>query len=577
MTLERHRERARDVAEVLTSLAALAREVGATSLGERVERELCDKLLGGRFHLVVMGEFNHGKSTFVNALLGASVLPTGVTPTTAAIHHLVYSERARAAARLQSGEVAELPPSDVARYAVGGDSAAAPLRYLEVGVAADLLRDGVVLVDTPGVNDLSLTRAEITCDYVPRADAVLFVLDAGQPVKESERVFLEQQLLARSRDKIVFVVAKADIWSDAERAEALAWIEQRLSQLLPAPKVFAVSAQRALAGGDGGLAPLTAHLTTFLADERGKIVIGNVLGEARGAAELAARAIEARRHVAALDDAELARRIGLLEADLAGQRRTLEERRLALREEAAAIKAWARRDLEHFVADVVARLPASVAAASGEEVRTHLGPFLEGAFREWASAETAEMARAFEVLTERQLAWLREDEGQVGRRVAEALGEGVDVPRIQVDTFAQDVSVFAVFSLGLGVVFANVLLGGALLAAAPVLALWNKGRAEDAIRRQALDVAPAALREAASRVGPRLDELVDDYVARLETWLVSASEELHRELIQVLGGVRDERRRAAHDRVVELEHADRAAARLAELRGRLDALGASLL
>ena len=77
----------------------------------------------------------------------------------------------------------------------------------------------------------------------------------------------------------------------------------------------------------------------------------------------------------------------------------------------------------HHLSDVLGKRGYAVrTAASGEEVRTHLGPFLEGAFREWASAETAEMARAFEVLTERQLAWLREDEGQVGRRVAEALG-----------------------------------------------------------------------------------------------------------------------------------------------------------
>jgi predicted GTPase len=74
-----------------------------------------------------------------------------------------------------------------------------------------------VLVDTPGVNDLSLQRADITYEYIPKSDAVLFLVDAGQPVKESERVFLQEKLLAQSRDKIVFVVAKRDIWDASEQ------------------------------------------------------------------------------------------------------------------------------------------------------------------------------------------------------------------------------------------------------------------------------------------------------------------------------------------------------------------------
>src|SRR6476619_1821441 len=85
-------ERKDKVTAALRGLAEVAEAVGAKSIKERIGRDLVKKLEEDRFHLVVVGEFNHGKSTFVNALLGQVVLPVGVTPTTAAIHHLRYSD-----------------------------------------------------------------------------------------------------------------------------------------------------------------------------------------------------------------------------------------------------------------------------------------------------------------------------------------------------------------------------------------------------------------------------------------------------------------------------------------------------
>ena len=143
-----------------------------------------------------MGEFNHGKSSFVNALLGESALPVGVTPTTATIHHLKFAESPGGHGRLcTSGRREALAFDDVKRFAVGGGASAEEVDFLEIGYPAPLLQERILLVDTPGVNDLSLQRADITYSYVPRADAVLFLLDAGQILKESERHFLEEKLL----------------------------------------------------------------------------------------------------------------------------------------------------------------------------------------------------------------------------------------------------------------------------------------------------------------------------------------------------------------------------------------------
>src|SRR5215470_3443656 len=89
-------EKRDEVVRALRGLGDVATSLGTKSVRDRVDRELVRKLEEDRFHLVVVGEFNHGKTTFVNALLGEHVLPVGVTPTTAAIHHIRWSVRPEA-------------------------------------------------------------------------------------------------------------------------------------------------------------------------------------------------------------------------------------------------------------------------------------------------------------------------------------------------------------------------------------------------------------------------------------------------------------------------------------------------
>ena len=116
------------------------------------------------FLLVVVGEFNAGKSAFINALLGQKALEEGVTPTTARIGVLRHGERVE---RLAA--------------APGVDALTAP---------ADILR-AIAIVDTPGTNAVLREHEALTRDYVPRADLVLFVTSVDRPFTESERAFLE--------------------------------------------------------------------------------------------------------------------------------------------------------------------------------------------------------------------------------------------------------------------------------------------------------------------------------------------------------------------------------------------------
>jgi len=567
--LGQFQQRQNEVTAALEELSRLARELGAKSLKERIGRDLVRKLSEDRFHLVVVGEFNHGKSTFVNALLGHQALPVGVTPTTAAIHHLRYAEHPEATVVFSDGRREAFPFEQVRRFSVGGDAHPDEVDFLEVGYPAPLLRERILLVDTPGVNDLSLQRADITYSYIPRADAVLFLLDAGQILKESERVFLQDKLLKASRDKIVFVITKWDLLNKEEQVEALAYAKEQLAKLIKDPVVFPVSAEESLsheraaandndgpdapppdAGQDdrSGMPELLIYLTRFLAEERGRILLDNALGEGLNVVRLLQKGIDARARAIAMKSEDLARRIETLTRDLAGQAGTIEQRRVQIKEDVAGIKASARKDLERFVDDVIRQLPNVVDNAKGEELKQYLPSFLSDTFQKWAEAETKEIASALETLAEKTVALVKEDAHESAKRIAETLGTG-DVKKldVQVDTFRYDMGIAALFTVGIGVMFANVLLGGLLALAAPVLALALRGRFEGEYRKKALEQAPEVLRTAAAKVGPKIDEMVDDFAKKLDTWVVTAGEELHREVLEVLKSTEDARKGGLKD------------------------------
>jgi small GTP-binding protein len=174
--------------------------------------------LAGLFLLVIAGEFNSGKSSFINALLGERVLPEGVTPTTDRINLLRHGS-----------EITERP---LEAY------------LLERTHPAELLRE-LNVVDTPGTNAVIRRHEELTRDFVPRADLVLFVTSADRPFSESEREFLER--IREWGKKIVFIVNKIDILAGpGERSEVIAYVRDNAAALLgDTPQVFPVSARAA--------------------------------------------------------------------------------------------------------------------------------------------------------------------------------------------------------------------------------------------------------------------------------------------------------------------------------------------
>jgi small GTP-binding protein len=176
------------------------------------------------FLLVVVGEFNAGKSAFINALLGQKLLKEGVTPTTTQINLLRHGENQERTVIDEHQHILTLP--------------------------AELLIE-ISIVDTPGTNAIIREHEAITSQFVPRSDLVLFITSADRPFTESERIFLE-----RIRDwgkKVVIVLNKTDLFQNPEELEQVqTFIAQNARSLLGiTPEIFPVSARLALRAKQG--------------------------------------------------------------------------------------------------------------------------------------------------------------------------------------------------------------------------------------------------------------------------------------------------------------------------------------
>jgi small GTP-binding protein len=170
------------------------------------------------FLLVVVGEFNSGKSAFINALLGERFLPEGVTPTTAQIHILHHG-----------GTLEQEVVED---------------GVLAVTYPADFLRE-INIVDTPGTNAIIRRHEQLTEEFVPRSDLVIFITSTDRPFTESERAFMER--IREWGKKVIVLLNKIDLLEGDEISQVVEFIRQNALVLLGfAPEIFPVSARLAL-------------------------------------------------------------------------------------------------------------------------------------------------------------------------------------------------------------------------------------------------------------------------------------------------------------------------------------------
>lgn len=259
---------------------------GTGELPDTECRALAERLAAKEFHLVVVGQFKRGKTSVINALIGEDLLPVGVIPLTSIVTVLEYGESEDVRVRFYDGSEDSVPARDLKSYVTekGNPGNEKGVGEVVVTSPSPWLRRGVRLVDTPGIGSVYQHNTDEALRFLPRADAVLLVLSAEQPVSKAESDFLKS--LAQYAGRIFLVFNKADILDPCELEESTSFASDAVAAALgTGAPLYPVSAKLARESciedsqtklARSGFPPFSAALREFLNSGKGNAVAASV-------------------------------------------------------------------------------------------------------------------------------------------------------------------------------------------------------------------------------------------------------------------------------------------------------------
>ncbi|MFZ4826320.1 MAG: dynamin family protein [Phototrophicaceae bacterium] len=222
--------------QTITLLETIAQSLSESAQDDRRRlRELANDLRSMFYIVAVIGEFNAGKSTFINALLEDDLLPMGITPTTEFIEVIRYAPTPERKPTLQDGG------------------------QIRVWGHPNTGSEGVAIVDTPGTSSIFAKHDLTAQDFLHRSDLVLFVMSAKRAFADTERLYLD--LAKNYGKKIVLIINQIDLLEEAEQEEVRRFVQRQIKETLGIePLLFAVSAKKERQGQDGNISTVRAHL-----------------------------------------------------------------------------------------------------------------------------------------------------------------------------------------------------------------------------------------------------------------------------------------------------------------------------
>jgi len=375
--------------------------------------QLLEKLRENRFNLVILGAFKRGKSTLINALMGEAVLPTSIIPLTSVVTILGYGERLEIRVHFQNGQRTVITQGELAAYITekGNPRNHKGVREVEIDYPSDYLRDGVRIIDTPGVGSVYSHNSEVAYNYLPQVDAAVFVVTVDPPLSAAEEDFLKD--IREYAHKLFFVLNKIDYVAEAERQEALDFTAEVLRGNLAGQRlmIFPLSAKLGLEGkANGGSAMLTAsllpqfedYLRRFLYQEKGRVLLISCINGALKALNDSTLALKVERQASAIPLKELAEKIARFNQELQGLEKEREMSLFLLDGRVKGLLEELNRDLEAFKQETDAQLRREVEAEFHrksrlaldlrKEMEGYLFAALRDVFLDWRRREVEKLA-----------------------------------------------------------------------------------------------------------------------------------------------------------------------------------------
>jgi GTPase SAR1 family protein len=312
---QRFQEQKSRLENMLARAEQILRSLQMTAEASKIEA-LRQKVGSETFKVMVLGRFNVGKSTVINALLGQEILPAYAIPCTAVINEIKYSTTRSAKLYFKNplpekipGEISERarqylaehkgqtpPPLDIAvedliEYVVIPKSdreqaesiAETPYEKVELYWDLDLCKDGVEIIDSPGLDESS-TRTLITFNYLNKADAIIFIMSCESLCSSREMEYIDDNIRSMGHEYLFFANNRINQIREKEKKELIDYGKARLipKTAFGEKGVFFINALGAIDGRVGndpmlleksGILPMEELLSDFLANKKGKIKI----------------------------------------------------------------------------------------------------------------------------------------------------------------------------------------------------------------------------------------------------------------------------------------------------------------
>jgi GTP-binding protein EngB required for normal cell division len=210
-----------DLTHAVERVEAIRRKFGVESLAPQLAA--CEELLGGGglVDVAVLGQFKAGKSSFLNGLIGAAVVPVDVLPSTAVVTRIGYGPGERVTVHGLAGEPFEVPLVHLAEFVTERGNPANEKRVAVVDVELPALApyDGIRFVDTPGVGSVFAHNTKVSKDWMPRVGAALVAVSVNHPLSEDDLLLLND--VSSHTPEAVLLLTKADLVSGEELASVI--------------------------------------------------------------------------------------------------------------------------------------------------------------------------------------------------------------------------------------------------------------------------------------------------------------------------------------------------------------------
>lgn len=229
------------------ALANRVEALGWTTLAQTWRKSFSEHEAGARIHVAFIGEFNHGKSTVINALIGRKILPSGMTPTTQVNTFLSFGASEECVKAYIGGACAAIWP--VTLWSRQADRLLKEIKQqgvperLEVYLKTPSPFGDAVIIDTPGLNEAVLGREQLLASTLVHADIVVVVLDANQALTRTELEIMRLLTEHVQENRRILIINKCDHLDDDERLEICHYVEQTVAPVAGDGQFYMLSAK----------------------------------------------------------------------------------------------------------------------------------------------------------------------------------------------------------------------------------------------------------------------------------------------------------------------------------------------